>query len=130
MQAQTRTRRHVVREKYANGNTKTITKTKVTTNLYVDLFNFYKKTTVICTEFDSITGKRIKHTERITKNGMSGKHCYEIYYQQIDYDKDGNRVHFEETWCDKRRNHTIEYENGKAVFIHIEKRRRRRAFHV
>ncbi|CAN5242551.1 hypothetical protein BH09BAC5_BH09BAC5_02800 [soil metagenome] len=113
-------------EYFANGNVKRITITKVKTPRNIDLFNLYKQTKVISTEFDSITGKVIMHSRRITKIGVGGKHCYEISSLKIDYDVDGNRKHYEYAKCDKHYYIVKEYQNGKVAFTHIEKKRIRR----
>ena len=113
-------------EYFANGNVKSITVTKVKTPRNIDLFNLYKETKVIRTEFDSLTGNKIMHTVRVTKIGMGGKHCYEYSSLRIDYDENGKRKRYERSKCDKHYYIRKDYVNGKVSFIHIEKKRRRK----
>lgn len=115
-----------VKEYFANGKIKSVTITKVRTPRIIDLFNFYKETKVIRTEFDSISGNKTFHSVRITKVGMGGQHCYEKYSLKITYDENRKRKYYEESKCDK---HYLMYKNyvdGKVIFIHIEKKRKRR----
>jgi hypothetical protein len=114
------------KEYFANGNVKSITVTKVKTPRNIDLFNLYKETKVIRTEFDSLTGNKILHTVRVTKIGMGGKHCYEYSSLRIDYDENGKRKRYERSKCDKHYYIRKDYVDGKVSFIHIEKKRRKR----
>jgi hypothetical protein len=114
------------KEYFANGNVKSVTVTKVKTPRNIDLFNFYKETKVIRTEFDSLTGRKIMHSVRVTKVGIGGKHCYEYSSLRIDYDENGKRKRYEKSKCDKHYFMYKEYVDGKVSFIHIEKKRRRR----
>src|ERR1044072_7109204 len=107
----------VTKEFYANGKLKSITKTKVQYPRNIDLFNFYKKTTVTRIEYDSVSTNKINLSRRITKVGVGGKHCYEYFYRRIDYDARGKRVRFEKTHCDKNRNKYIVYVNEKKDLI-------------
>ncbi|HTL81061.1 MAG TPA: hypothetical protein VL651_05125 [Bacteroidia bacterium] len=124
--AQSRTHRTVTVVKAGNGVIKSRTVTKVTTNFYVDLFNYYKKTTVRTMMFDSITGKKVSYTKRITRNGMGGHHCYEMYCHVILFDTKGKKTRDEETWCDKGARKLREYEHGKCVFETVERKRRKK----
>ncbi len=130
MYAQTRSnssRSPVERKEYfANGKVKSVTVTKVKTPRNIDLFNLYKQTKVIRTEYDSLSGNKIMHSERTTKIGMGGKHCYEYSSLRIDYDENGKRKRYERAKCDKHYYICKDYVNGKVSFIHIEKKRRRR----
>ncbi|CAN5765006.1 hypothetical protein BH11BAC7_BH11BAC7_13500 [soil metagenome] len=114
------------KEYFANGNVKSVTVTKVKTPRNIDLFNLYKETKVIRTEFDSLSGRRIMHTERTTKIGMGGKHCYEYSSLRIDYDENGKRKRYEKSKCDKHYFISKDYVNGKVTFVHIEKKRRKK----
>src|SRR6185436_1571742 len=83
------TNKHFVKkEYYANGKIKSVTKTKVKYPRNIDLFNFYKKTIVVRTEYDSISSNKINHSKRITKVGIGGKHCYEYFYKNIEYNQE------------------------------------------
>lgn len=112
-------------EYFANGNVKSVTVVKVKTPRNIDLFNFYKQTKIIRTEFDSISGRKILHTVRTTKVGIGGKHCYEYSSIRIEYDENGNRKQYEKSKCDKNYYIRKEYVNGKLNFTHIEKGHRR-----
>lgn len=114
------------KEYFANGNVKSITVTRVKTPRNIDLFNLYKETKVIRDEYDSLNGRKIMHSERTTKIGMGGKHCYEYSSLRIDYDKNGKRKRYEKAKCDKHYYICKDYVNGKVSFIHIEKRRRKK----
>ncbi len=114
------------KEFFANGKVKSVTVVKISTPRHIDLFNFYKKTKVERTEFDSITGNCISHTVRITKVGIGGKHCHELYYKRADFDRNGKRTRFEKSSCDRNKRKYIDYVNGKRTFVHIEKRRKRK----
>jgi hypothetical protein len=114
------------KEYFANGNVKSVTVTKVKTPRNIDLFNLYKETKVIRTEFDSLTGRKIMHSERTTKIGMGGKHCYEYSSLKVVYDENGKRKRYEKSKCDKRYYIRKDYVNGKVSFVHIDKKRRRK----
>lgn len=114
----------VQKEYYTNGNIRAVIITVVTTPMHADLFNFYKQTKILRTEFDSVISRKTKETVRITKLGRGGKPCYEIYYKEIDYDKNGRRTHYEKSHCDKGRSKIKEYENGEVSFISIQRRKR------
>lgn len=114
------------KEYFANGKVKSVTVTKVKTPRNIDLFNLYKETKVIRTEFDSLTGKKLMHSERTTKIGMGGKHCYEYSSLKITYDENGKRRRYERSKCDKHYYIRKDYVNGKVSFVHIEKKRRRK----
>lgn len=114
----------VNKEYYANGRIKAVVITVVTTPRNADIFNYYKKTKISRTEFDSIISRKVKETIRITKLGKGGRPCYEVFYKEVDYDKNGKRTHFQKSDCDKSKDKIKEYKNGKVVFIH-EKRRRK-----
>jgi hypothetical protein len=122
----TKNSRVLTKEFYASGKIKSITITKIRYPRNIDLFNFYKKTITIRTEYDSISSNKINHSKRITKVGIGGKHCYEYYYRRIDYNQEGKRLRFEKSHCDKNRNKYIIYVNGKKDFIHIERPRKRK----
>lgn len=113
-------------EYFANGNVKSVTVIKIKTPRNIDLFNFYKETKIIRTEFDSLTGRKIMHSVRVTKVGIGGKHCYEYSNKRIDYDENGKRRRYEKSKCDKHYYMYKNYVNGKVSFIHVEKKRRRR----
>ncbi|HET6990861.1 MAG TPA: hypothetical protein VFJ43_06030 [Bacteroidia bacterium] len=119
-------RRSVAKEFYANGKLKSLTITKVRTPRNIDLFNFYKETKIIRTEFDSITGNKTMHSVRVTKVGIGGKHCYEYSSRLIDYDANEKRKYFEKSKCDKHKFMYKDYVDGKVSFIHIERKRRRK----
>ena len=104
---------------------KSITETRTTLPKYIDPLNFYKKTKVIVTEYDSLTSNKTKEWTRITKIGKDGKPCYEIYYEEIQYDSTGHRVIYMMSRCDKKKAIFKEYKNGKLVFTRINKRRKR-----
>lgn len=125
-QGQTRTKKQVSRQYFINGNLKSITETRTTLPKYIDPLNFYKKTKVIVTEYDSITMKKLREWTRVTKIGKDGKPCYEIFYEEINYDSAGNRVTYTMSKCDKRRFIFKEYKNGKLTFTRIQKRRKHR----
>jgi hypothetical protein len=112
-------------EYFANGNVKSVTVVKVKTPRNIDLFNFYKKTKIIRTEFDSLSGAKIAHSVRVTKVGVGGKHCYEYSSVQINYDENGKRKSYEKSKCDKNYYIRKDYVNGKVSFIHVEKGHRR-----
>ena len=114
----------ISKEYYANGRIKAVIVTVVTIPPHPDIFNYFKKTKISRTEFDSLLSRKVKETVRITKLGKGGRPCYEYYYREIDYDKNGNRTHYEKSDCDKSKEIVKEYENGKVIFIH-EKRRRK-----
>lgn len=114
------------KEYFANGNVKSVTVTKVKTPRNIDLFNLYKETKVIRTEFDSLSGRKIMHSERTTKIGMGGKHCYEYSSLRIDYDENGKRKRYVKSKCDKHHYISKDYVNGKVTFTHIEKKRRKK----
>jgi hypothetical protein len=116
--------RTVNKEYYPNGNLKAVTITIVTTPNHADLFNYYKKTKVTRTEFDSVITRKSLETVRITKLGRGGRPCYEYYYKKINYDKNGKRTRFEVTDCDKSKYKVKEYTNGKVSFVRKQKRRR------
>ena len=116
----------IKKEFYANGKLKRVTKTKVKTPRNIDLFNFFKKTTVITSEYDSLTSKKILYSKRVTKVGIGGKHCYEYFFKCINYNSTGTRIRFEKSHCDKNRSMYKEYTNGKVSFIHKEKVKRRK----
>ena len=117
-----------VKETYGNGKIKSITVSETKVKPFnKDLFNVYKTTKVVRTEFDSISGNKTSHSVRMTKIGVGGKHCYEYFYKRTDYDAQGRRKHFEKSKCDKHKYRYKDYENGKVIFIHIEKKRRRKA---
>lgn len=118
-------KRTIKKEYYANGKLKAVTKVRVTVPRNIDPFNFYKKTRIERGEYDSISGRISKATVKITMVGHSGKRCYEVYYKQIDYDSEGNRIKFEKSRCDKSKSKIIDYENGKKSFVRIQKRRRK-----
>ena len=113
------------KEYYSNGKIKSITKTKIKYPRNIDLFNFYKKTIVVQTVYDSILSNKITYVKRITKVGVGGKHCYEYFVKRIDYDQNGKRKKFEKGHCDKNRYKYILYVNGKKDFIHIERPRKK-----
>lgn len=115
----------VSREFYANGKIKSVTKTKIRFPRNIDLFNFYKKTIVIRTEYDSVSSNKMMFSKQITKVGIGGKHCHEYFYKRIDYNQEGKRLRFEKAHCDKMRNKYIVYVNGKKNFIHIERPRKK-----
>ncbi len=114
------------KEFFANGNVKSVTVIKISTPRNIDLFNFYKETKIIKTEFDSATGRKILHTVRVTKVGIGGRHCYEYSSKIIKYELNGDRSYFERSKCDKNYFMYKNYINGKVSFTHIEKRSRRR----
>ena len=116
----------VLKEFYKNGKLKSLTIVKVKTPKNIDLFTFYKETKIMRTDFDSISGFRLKYTERYTKVGFGGRHCYEIEAIQILYDVAGKRNFYEKSKCDKHQYEYRKYINGKLVFIHIEKKRKRK----
>lgn len=82
------------------------------------------------TDFDSISGFRLKYTERYTKVGFGGRHCYEIEALQILYDAAGKRNFYEKSKCDKHQYEYRKYINGKLVFIHIENERENEEIHL
>lgn len=125
-QGQTRTKKQITRQYFGNGNVKSITETRTTLPKFIDPLNFYKKTKVIVTEYDSLTAKKSREWTRITKIGKDGKPCYEIFYEEINYDSTGRRVTYTLSKCDKKRAIFKEYKNGKLVFTRIQKRRKRR----
>ena len=114
------------KEYFANGKVKSITVTKIKTPRNVDLFNLYKQTKVIRTEYDSLSGNKKMHSERTTKIGVGGKHCYEYSSLRIEYDANGKRKRYERSKCDKHYYICKDYVNGKVAFIHIEKKRRKK----
>ena len=116
----------ISKEFYKNGNLKSVTKIKTQVPRNSDLFNYYKKTKVVRTVYDSITGRKKMFSVRITKAGVGGKHCYEYFYKKIDYDDTGKRTRFEKSSCDKNRYKFIIYKNWKKDFIHIERKRVRK----
>ena|ERR1041385_6284288 len=116
----------IKKEFYSNGKLKRVTKTKVKTPRNIDLFKFFKKTTVIINEYDSITSEKILYSKRITKVGIGGKHCYEYFFKCLTYSSTGKRIRFEKSHCDKNRYMYKEYTNGKVSFIHKEKVKRRK----
>jgi hypothetical protein len=118
-------RRFEAKEFYTNGKIKSVTITRVSTPRNIDLFNFYKETKIVKTEYDSITGNKIMHSVRITKVGIGGKHCYEYSSKLINYDANERRQYFEKSKCDKHKFMYKNYVNGKVSFIHIERKRRR-----
>jgi hypothetical protein len=114
----------VSKEYFLNGRIKAITIVVITMPRNIDLFNFYKKTKVSRTEFDSLTSRKVRETVRITKLGHGGKPCYEIYFKQIDYDENGKRTRFQEFTCDKKKTKVKEYSDGEVIHVRIQKRRR------
>lgn len=124
-QGQTRTSRKVTKNFYGNGNVKSISETSTTLPKYIDPMNFYKKTKMVVTEFDSITTLKVKEWTRIFKIGKDGKPCHEIFYEEIVFDQYGNRVTYMKSRCDKRKSKYKQYKNGKVDFIQVVKRRKR-----
>jgi len=125
-QGQTRTKKQVVKQYFLNGRIKSITETRTTLPKYIDPLNFYKKTKVIVTEYDSLSNKKSRQLTRVTKLGRDGKPCYEIFFEEIKYDSNGERVTYNMSKCDKRKTMFKEYKGGKLVFTRIQKRRKRR----
>lgn len=125
-QGQTRTRKQVTKQYYLNGNLKSITAVSTTLPRYIDPMNFYKKTKVEVTEFDSLSKNMTRQFIRITKIGKDGKPCYEIYYEETIYDKFGNKKTYLKSRCDKQRSKFIQYKEGRVEFIQIHKRRKRK----
>lgn len=125
-QGQTRTKKQITKQYFVNGNLRSITETRTTLPRYIDPMNFYKKTKVVVTEYDSVTTKKTREWTRVTKIGKDGKPCYEIYYEEIKYDSLGNRVTYNMSRCDKKKSCFKEYKNGKLVFTRIQKRRKRK----
>jgi hypothetical protein len=125
-QGQTRTKRDVSKQYFSNGHLKSVTETRTTLPRYIDPLNFYKKTKVIVTEYDSLSTHKTRQWTRITKIGKDGKPCYEIYFEEIRYDASGNRMTYQSNRCDKRRSTFKQYNDGKLEFIRIQKRRKRR----
>jgi hypothetical protein len=117
---------YVKKEYYANGKLKRITKTKVKVPRNIDLYNYFKKTTVTIHEYDSITSNKIFYSKRVTKVGIGGRHCYEYFFKTISYKPNGDRIRFEKSHCDKNKSMYKTYTNGKVDFIHIEKSKRRK----
>ncbi len=124
-QGQTRTTKKITRNFYGNGNVKSIAETSTTLPLYIDPLNFYKKTKVCVIEFDSVSTNRTKEWTRIFKIGKDGKPCHEIFYEEITYDKFGNRISYMKSRCDKRKSKYKQYKNGQVDFIQVVKRRKR-----
>lgn len=125
-QGQTRTRKQVTKQYYLNGNLKSITAVSTTLPRYIDPMNFYKKTKVEVTEFDSLSKSMTRQFTRITKIGKDGKPCYEIFYEETIYDKFGNKKTYLRSRCDKQRSKFIQYKEGRVEFIQIHKRRKRK----
>lgn len=125
-QGQTRTRKQVTKQYYLNGNLKSITAVSTTLPRYIDPMNFYKKTKVEVTEFDSLSKNMTRQFTRITKIGKDGKPCYEIFYEETIYDKFGNKKTYLRSRCDKQRSKFIQYKEGRVEFIQIHKRRKRK----
>lgn len=125
-QGQTRTKTQVTKQYYLNGNLKSITAVSTTLPRYIDPMNFYKKTKVVVTEFDSISKGMTRQFTRITKIGKDGKPCYEIFYEETVYDKFGNKKTYLKSRCDKQRSKFIQYKEGHVEFIQIHKRRKRK----
>jgi hypothetical protein len=124
-QGQTRTTKQITKKFYGNGNVKSIAETSTTLPKYIDPLNFYKKTKVVVVEYDSVSTNKIKEWTRIFKIGKDGKPCHEIFYEEITYDKFGNRVSYMKSRCDKRKAKYKQYKNGKVDFIQVVKRRKR-----
>ncbi|HLG03312.1 MAG TPA: hypothetical protein VI731_06930 [Bacteroidia bacterium] len=114
----------IQKEFFLNGNVKSITVTTVTMPKRVDLFSFYKKTKISRIDFDSLTGYKLRETCRITKAGHSDRHCYELYFREVEYDQYGNRVRYQEFFCDKGKGKVKEYRDGELVKVIVQKRRR------
>ncbi len=77
------------------------------------------------TEYDSVLTRKTREYTRITKLGRDGKPCYEILYEEVNYDSAGNRVNYTKSHCDRRKAIFKEYKAGKLVFTRINKRRKR-----
>lgn len=123
--AQTTRRKEQHIDYYPDGRTvKRVTVIVTKRNTFVDLYNYYKQTTTIITEF-SLQGNKTEQTKRITKLGNTGKPCYELYYRQTLYDPKGRRTRYEKYECDKRLSVQKEYEEGKVVFIREHRRKKR-----
>lgn len=125
-QGQTRTKTQVTKQYYLNGNLKSITAVSTTLPRYIDPMNFYKKTKVEVTEFDSLSKNMTRQFTRITKIGKDGKPCYEIFYEETVYDKFGNKKTYLRSRCDKQRSKFVQYKEGHVEFIQIHKRRKRK----
>lgn len=125
-QGQTRTKTQVTKQYYLNGNLKSITAVSTTLPRYIDPMNFYKKTKVEVTEFDSLSKNMTRQFTRITKIGKDGKPCYEIFYEETIYDKFGNKKTYLRSRCDKQRSKFVQYKEGHVEFIQIHKRRKRK----
>jgi hypothetical protein len=110
---------------FVNGNVRALIITETIIPWHSDFYSYYKETRVFRTEFDSLTGRRVKETVRYTKLGRGGRHCYEILYKETRYDLAGNKTHFEKQKCDKYKSKTIEYTGGKKTSVIIHKPRRR-----
>ncbi|HEU4719496.1 MAG TPA: hypothetical protein VFU15_16750 [Bacteroidia bacterium] len=122
--AQTKSKRTIVRENYSNGKPSKVMVVRVTRSKFEDPSNYYKRTKVTTTYFDSISGHVTKKTVLITKLGESGPPCYEIFRKETLYDARGKKVRMEKQRCDRRRYVLKEYRNGKLVHVLIQRRRR------
>ena len=125
-QGQTRTKKQTNTNYYLNGNVKSVAETWTTLPKYIDPMNYYKRTKIFVIEYDSITKAKVKEWTRIFKIGKDGKPCHEILYEEITYDKFGNRVAFQRTRCDKRKAKYKQYKDGKVEFIQVVKHRKRK----
>jgi hypothetical protein len=124
-QGQTRTTKKISKNFYGNGQVKSVSETWTTLPKYIDPMNFYKKTKVFVTEFDSLTHRKVKEWTRVFKIGKDGKPCHEIFYEEITYDAFGNRVTYMKSRCDKRKSKYKQYKNGKVDFVQVVKHRKR-----
>jgi hypothetical protein len=125
-QGQTRTKKQITKQYYTDGNLKSVTTVSTTLPKYIDPANFYKKTKVEVTEFDSISHVIKRKFKRVTKIGNDGKPCYELLFEETVYDQFGNKQTYVRTRCDKQRSKFIQYKGGQVEFIRIQKRRKRK----
>ncbi|GAB4134401.1 MAG: hypothetical protein Fur0041_07640 [Bacteroidia bacterium] len=123
-QAQGRVTKKLVKEYYADGSVKSVKKIKERRNINVDPYNYYKKTRVEITLFDSLSGVKYYHSLKITIIGEpSSHHCIQKLERKTYYDSKGRKMKEEVMKCDEGYRKLVIYNKGRKSFISINKRR-------
>lgn len=121
--AQTKSHRTTTQEFYPDGKVMRVIKTKTTTNLNIDLYNYYKRTLTRTTEFYP-NGKVKSFQKKIRKLGTSGKPCYEVLDLLKEFSETGTLKFKKIIKCDKGSFVTKEYDSsGRVIFTRINIRR-------